>query len=325
MMRLSKKIAAAASAVVLGAVSLAGCGGSSNGSSQTKTTGDSNAAIKLGYVPSTMNNPFWQAILDGVNEQVKGQDVSVQSVDPQADQAKMNDMVGDLIASGVNAIILGPYDTTGVQPALQAASDAGIPVINIDTPVDDQDLVKTVVASDNAKAGALVAEDMMKKLDKGSQIAVVNCPAGQACIDRLDGFKKEAGSYFNIVQELDGKGELSTSLTLTEDILQSNPDVKAIFGVNDPMALGAVQALAAHPEMSDVLVYGVDGSPDGKKAIKDGSMTGTGAQSPQQIGKKAAQAALDVIDGKTIEKSIVVDTFLITKNNVDEYGTDGWQ
>ncbi|KFJ05515.1 sugar ABC transporter substrate-binding protein [Bifidobacterium tsurumiense] len=321
-MKFTRILAATAAAAVLLVGGLSGCG--SSGSSQSNS-GSSSSSIKLGYVPSTMNNPFWQAILDGVNEQIDGKDVSVQSVDPQADQSKMNDMVGDLIASGVNAIILGPYDTTGVQPALQAAADANIPVINIDTPVDAQDLVKTVVASDNEKAGALVAADMKKKLDKGSQVAVVNCPAGQACIDRLNGFKAEAGDYFDIVQELDGKGELSVSLTLTEDILQSNPDVKAIFGVNDPMALGAVQALAAHPEMSGVLVYGVDGSPDGKKAIKDGTMTGTGAQSPNQIGKKAAQAALDVLDGKTVEKNIVVDTFLITKDNVDEYGTDGWQ
>lgn len=322
-MRLSKKIIAAAAAVVLGIGGLGGCG-TSSGTSST-SSGNSSGNIKIGYVPSTMNNPFWQAILDGVEEQTKGQDVSIQTVDPQADQSKMNDMVGDLVASGVNAIILGPYDTTGVQPALQAAADANIPVINIDTPVDDQSLVKTVVASDNAKAGALVAEDMMSKLEKGSEIAVVHCPAGQACIDRLDGFKKEAGDYFKIVQELDGKGELATSLTLTEDILQANPNIKSIFGVNDPMALGAVQALAAHPEMNNVLVYGVDGSPDGKKAIKDGTMTGTGAQSPATIGEKAAQAALDVIGGKTIEKNIVVDTFLVTKDNVDEYGTDGWQ
>ncbi|OZG62713.1 LacI family transcriptional regulator [Bifidobacterium lemurum] len=323
-MSISKKAVAMFAAVAFAVAGLSGCGTSADTSAEG-TTGASDAEIKLGYVPSTMNNPFWQAILDGINEEIDGQSVSVQTVDPQADQSKMNDMVGDLIASGVNAIILGPYDTTGVQPALQAAADAGIPVINIDTPVDDLDLVETVVASDNKKAGALVAEDMMSRLDEGSDIAVINCPSGQACIQRLEGFKEEAGDYFNIVQELDGKGELATSLTLAEDILQSNPDLKAIFGVNDPMALGAVQALAAHPEMSDVLVYGVDGSPDGKAAIKDGTMAGTGAQSPNKIGHEAAKAALDVLDGKEVEKDIVVDTFLVTKDNVDEYGTDGWQ
>lgn len=321
-MRISKRVFASVAAAAV-AIGFAGCG--NNSDTGTTTSGDADAEIQLGYVPSTMNNPFWQAILDGVNEEIEGKGVAVQTVDPQADQSKMNDMVGDLIASGVDAIILGPYDTTGVQPALQAAADANIPVINIDTPVDDLDLVETVVASDNQKAGALVAEDMMDKLDKGSDVAVINCPAGQACIQRLEGFKEKAGDYFNIVQELDGKGELATSLTLAEDILQSNPNLKAIFGVNDPMALGAVQALAAHPEMSDVLVYGVDGSPDGKVAIKDGTMTGTGAQSPNKIGHEAAKAALDVLDGKEVEKNIVVDTFLVTKDNVDEYGTDGWQ
>jgi ribose transport system substrate-binding protein len=323
MMRISKKIFACIAGVAcIGA--LAGCGGTADNTSASNS-GKSDGKIKIGYVPSTMNNPFWQAILDGVNAEIEGKDVSVQTVDPQADQSKQNDMVGDLIASGVDVLILGPYDTTGVQPALQAAADANIPVVNIDTPVVDQDLVKTVVASDNAKAGALVAKAMKAKLDKGSEVAVVNCPAGQACIDRLSGFKKESGDYFKIVQELDGKGELSVSLTLTEDILQSNPGVKGIFGVNDPMALGAVQALKAHPEMKDVLVYGVDGSPDGKKAIKEGTLSGSGAQSPDQIGHKAADAALKVADGKTVEKNIVVDTFLIDSDNVDEYGTDGWQ
>ena len=317
-----RKVLAATAAVALMTLGLTACGAQKDNTTQASKD---DGKITLGYVPTTMNNPFWQAILDGINEEIKGKDIEIQTVDAQADQSKMNDMVGDLIASGVDALILAPYDTTGVKPALEAAKQANIPVINIDTPVVDQDLVETVVASDNAKAGGLVAEDMMSKLPKGSDIAVLHCPAGQACIDRLDGFKEKAGSYFNIVQELDGKGELATSLTLMEDILQANPDVKAIFGVNDPMALGAVQALAAHPEAKDVLVYGVDGSPDGKKAISDGTMTGTGAQSPAQIGQKAAAAALDVLNKKSVEKNIVVDTFLITKKNVDKYGTDGWQ
>src|SRR5699024_3827040 len=133
--------------------------------------------------------PFWQAILEGVEAEL-GNEATVRTVDPQADQARMNDMVGDLIVAGVDVIILGPYDTTGVKPALEAAAAANIPVVNIDTPVVDRDLVATVVASDNNKAGALVAESMMEKLAEGSKVAVLHCPAGQACIDRIDGFKE---------------------------------------------------------------------------------------------------------------------------------------
>lgn len=326
---ISRKLAAIGAAGIIASAGLVGCSSdgssvSSSESSSAMSSTSSDSGITIGYVPTTMNNPFWQAILDGVKEEL-GTSASIKTVDPQADQSKMNDMVGDLIASGVDAIILAPYDTTGVKPALEAAKAAGIPVVNIDTPVADQDLVNTIVASDNAKAGELVAEDMMKKLDKGSKVAVLHCPAGQACIDRLDGFKSVAGDYFDIVQELDGKGELATAMTLTEDILQSDPDVAAIFGVNDPMALGAIQGLSAHPEISNVLVYGVDGSPDGKKAVEAGTMTGTGAQSPATIGKDAAKAAMQLINGETPEKNIVVDTMLITKDNVAQYGTDGWQ
>ncbi|MDC4232509.1 sugar ABC transporter substrate-binding protein [Actinomyces sp. B33] len=320
-----------AAIVAVGMISMSGLVGCSSGPSDTASSGEtttsagnSDSAIKIGYVPTTMNNPFWQAILDGVNEEI-GDAASIQTVDPQADQSKMNDMVGDLISAGVDVIILAPYDTTGVKPALEAAKTAGIPVVNIDTPVVDQDLVNTIVASDNVKAGRLVGEDMKDRLPQGSKVAVLHCPAGQACIDRLEGFKAAVGDYFDIVQELDGKGEVATALTLTEDILQSDPDVKAFFGVNDPMGLGAIQGLAAHPELEGILVYGVDGSPDGKSAIKSGKMTGTGAQSPATIGKEAAKAALQLVKGESPEKNIVVDTMLITGDNVNQYGTDGWQ
>ena len=89
--------------------------------------------------------------------------------------------------------------------------------------------------------------------------------------------------------------------------------------VNDPSAMGAVNALAAHPEMKDVLIYGVDGNPDAKKLILDEKMTGTAAQSPETIEKETIKAAYELLSGKEVEKNIVVDTFLITKKNVEEY------
>ena len=74
-----------------------------------------------------------------------------------------------------------------------------------------------------------------------------------------------------------------------------------------------------------VLVYGVDGSPEIKAFIKSGEVTGTGAQSPINIGKKAAEVAYKILNGESYEKNISVETSLIDKNNVDQYGTEGWQ
>lgn len=281
--------------------------------------------MTFAYAPYTMNNPFWLAVLDGVKEEADKVNVKIVSIDPQNDQARMNDQVGDLVSSKVDAIMFAPIDSAGAKPALEIAKKAGIPVINFDNPVVDQDLVVSVVASDNFKAGVVVGEHMMKQLPKGSKIAVLHLPSGQVCIDRVEGFYKTIGNYFEVVTELDGKGDTGVSLPLAEDILQSTPDLKAFFAVNDPSAIGCIMALKAHPEFKGVLVYGVDGSPNFKKLIEKGDGTATAAQSPITVGKETFKAAYKAVKGEPVQKKIDVPTFLITKENLKEYGVDGWQ
>jgi ribose transport system substrate-binding protein len=279
----------------------------------------------IAYAPTTMNNAFWLALMGPVKAEVEKSGDTLVTIDPQSDQARMNDQIGDLIAQGIDVLLVAPQDSTGVESALQACKDAKIPVVNFDTPVTNTDLVATIIASDNYNAGVVVAKDMMAKLPKGSKVAVMHSPAGGACIQRAKGFYDTIGDYFDVVVELDGKGDTGVTLPLAEDVLQSTPDLKAFFAVNDPSAMGCVNALAAHPEMTGILVYGVDGNPDAKKLIKDGKMTGTAAQSPETIGAESIKAAYTLLAGGTVEKNISVPTFLITAENVDQYGTDGWQ
>lgn len=107
------------------------------------------------------------------------------------------------------------------------------------------------------------------------------------------------------------------------DLLTANPDVVAIFGGNDPTALGAYAAADAAGVAPKI--YGVDGSPDIKALLKDTMIEGTGAQSPITIGKTIAETAYKWLDGETVEEFIPIETFLITADNVDEFGTDAWQ
>lgn len=323
-----------ASAMV--AVLFAGCSGNNGNASSAASSAASEAvsqaessgktgAKKIGFAPTTMNNPYWVCIANTVRKYVESKGGTFVSVDPQNDQSKMNDQIGDLVAQGIDALLVAPIDSTGVKAALEQCKQKNIPVINFDTPVTDKDMVATIVASDNYNAGVVVAKDMMSKLDKGSKIAIMHSPVGQACIDRVDGFKKTVGDYFDIVSTLDGKGDTGVTLPLAEDVIQSTPDLKAFFAVNDPSAIGCAQALKAHDMTGKVLVYGVDGNPDVKTKIKDGSVTGTGAQSPMTMGQKSIEAAYDILDGKTVDKTITIETFLITKDNVDKYGTTDWQ
>jgi ribose transport system substrate-binding protein len=148
----------------------------------------------------------------------------------------------------------------------------------------------------------------------------------QSVTDRTNGFLdalEESGVTFNVVGQQDAQGNQQVANEKATDLLTANPDVVAIFGGNDPTALGAYAA--ADAAGVSPLIYGVDGSPDVKALLKDTMIEGTGAQSPITIGQTIAETAYAWLAGEEVEEYIPIETFLVTADNVDEYGTDGWQ
>ena len=286
----------------------------------------------IGYAPATLNNAFWLAVKDGVEKAIeeKGIEVELVDIDANGDQSILNDGIANLLSSGVDAILCAPADSNAVGSALEQCQQAGVPVINFDTPVPDAEMVETIIASDNYNAGYVVGKDAAEKMDDGAKILVLHSPRASACVQRYEGFVaalEESGKEYTEVNNLDGQGATEVSMTLTADALVADPDLQVIFAVNDPSAMGAINAIqqATVELTNDIMVYGVDGNPDAKKLIESGEMEGTGSQSPETLGYDSMMAAFDVLEGKEIDKEIVVDTFLITAENVAEFGTDGWQ
>jgi ABC-type sugar transport system substrate-binding protein len=107
-------------------------------------------------------------------------------------------------------------------------------------------------------------------------------------------------------------------LDVTENIMQSNPEIKGIFAQNDEMALGAVRALGGRAG-SDVKIVGFDGVEDALKAVQDGKMNATVAQQPDKIGSLGVENAMKVIDGESVPKNIPVEVKLVTKENVSQF------
>lgn len=286
------------------------------------------ADLTIAYVPTTMNNPFWSAMMGGITAEMeaKGMDPSKQlvTVDADSDQATMNNYVYDLINQDVDAIILAPMDCTAVTEALQACADAGIPVINVDTAVDRTDLVVSVIASDNHGAGVQCAEDMMAKLPEGSKIYIMNQPSGSACVQREEGFRETVGDYFEIIGTSDTSGDTATTLPVAEDAITADKDLAGFFCINDMGALGCVQACAAAGR-DDIVIYGVDGNPDFMGYVGDGSATGSSAQQPSVIGSSAVDTALAYLAGETVEPEIVVPVTFITKENIGNFDVSDWQ
>lgn len=332
-MKKTKKVLGIALAAFLIAGLFSGCG-SSNSTAQTSNSSTSTAQTttakpkkhKFGYTCMTMNNPFFQVLEKSIRTEVEKNGDELITMDSAMDVSKQIDQINDMITQGIDAIFLNPVDWEGIRPALEALKKANIPIINFDTQVKDMSYVTAYVGSDNKNAGKVCGEDLVKRFPNGGKIAVLDSPTMNSVNDRISGFMSAInGKGFTIVAQQDAKGDLQTSLKLTEDILQAHSDIVAIMGGNDPTALGALAA-CKEAKLDKILIYGVDGSPDSKAEIaKGGQFVGTGAQSPMQIGVKSVDVAYKILKGENYEKNTPVQTFLINKDNVSQYGTTGWQ
>jgi ribose transport system substrate-binding protein len=281
----------------------------------------------FGATYMTMVNPFFVALDDGIREIVEARGDKLVSYDPGSDQLRQIDQVEDLIRMGVDAIFLNPVDLRLVKPALEAARAAGIPVVNVDAPVADLDLVACLVCSDNVRAGQLIAEDLVSRLPR-ARIALIEHLGAKSAIDRTVGFLgilAARGSAYSVVARNSSDGNIEQALVAMETILRTGARVDAVFATNDPMATGTVAALESAGAAAGVLVYGVDGAPYAKKMVAEGRMAATAAQSPVEIGRSAAEAAYRILSGEAVEREILVPISLIDSSNVALYGAEGWQ
>ncbi len=257
---------------------------------------------------------------------VEGNGDTLISMDPGNDSNTQIDQIEDMISRGVEIMFVNPVDADGIIPALDMLKDAEVTMFGFDTEVGDMSYLTSYAGSDNYNAGYVCGEDLAKKCPDGGDILVLDSPTMQSVTDRTNGFLKgieDSGVTFNVVGQQDAQGNQQVANEKATDLLTANPDVVAIFGGNDPTALGAYAA--ADAAGVSPLIYGVDGSPDVKALLKDTVLEGTGAQSPITIGKTIAETAYAWLNGETVEEYIPIETFLVTADNVDDYGTDGWQ
>ena len=331
--------------------SLAACGSGTSGTTTAAADGAADAAgeasseakapaaedaaaggekhYKFGYTCMDGTNPFFVTIQDKMKELVEAKGDEIIFTDPGNDVTKQISQVEDMLSQNLDGLFMNPVDAEGIIPALDQAKEAGVPMVGFDTEVGDMSYLISYTGSDNYNAGKVTSEDLVKKMPDGGPIIVLDSPTMQSVTDRTQGFLDAIdGHGFEIVAQQDAKGNLQEAMGIAEDLLQAHSDVVAIFGGNDPTALGALAAAnAAGLEKGKCLIYGVDGSPDVKSELASGEslMEGTGAQSPMAIAEKAVEIMYDYLGGETVDERYPVETFLITADNVADYGTDGWQ
>ena len=293
------------------ALSMAGCSAVSidgeEGSTSASASAEGSGAI--GFSVSTLNNPFFVTLSEGAEAKAEEEGVEMIVVDAGDDAAKQTSDIEDLISRNISVLIVNPVDSDAVAPIVQDAVSQGIKVVSVDRVVNGVD-VDCVIASDNVEGARMATEYLVSLVGEGAKVAELEGVNGaSATIDRGEGFHLVADEQLEVAAKQTANFSRSEGMTVMENILQANPDIKGVFAHNDEMALGAVEAIGS----GDIVVVGFDATDDALAAIEAGRMAATVAQKPDLMGATAVETAISLINGETVEKEIPVEVELITQ------------
>lgn len=314
--------------VYIGAVAIAfalpACSAKSDSSTSSTTTNTSEGASPaasdtagagagktIGVSIQNREAQFYQDMESGMKSEAAKYGYAVVVVDASRDNSKQQSQVEDFISQKVAAIVLTPYDSQAIGSAIVEANKAGVPVFTADIANgSSQGKVVSHIASDNVQGGGQAAKLLCAALGKaGGSVAIIDEPEVSSVQDRVKGFKAGLAAgcpTVKVVADIDGGGERAKASSSMEDILQAHKDLKGVFGINDDSALGAAKAIDAAGATGKVVVVGYDATPEGRTAIKAGSMYGDAIQHPDQIGSKTIDAIHDYFDKKTPAAKIAV-------------------
>jgi ribose transport system substrate-binding protein len=299
---------------------LTGCG-----DKPAKTADSQPSAPKMhgtiGVSLLTLDNPFFKVIGDNITAEGRkhGYDTIIVSADK--DVAKQGNQIKDFIVKKVSAIVLSPCDSKSIVPVIQEANAAGIPVFTVDIPCNEPGVkIVTQIATDNYGGGKEAGHAMIEALgEAGGKIAVLHFKQAESCQLRVKGFREVIDAHnaggtakIDIVTELESGGAKDMGYKAAEDALQAHSDLRGIFAINDPAALGARAALEKAGK-TQVLIIGFDGQPEGKQAIKDGKIYADPIQFPDKMGVQIVDAIVRHSKGETLPAQMLIPTSLYRK------------
>jgi ribose transport system substrate-binding protein len=296
---------------------VAGCGGQLSG-------GENEDEVKIGFVPKSLNQEFWVNTKKGAEAGGREADAQVitQAAGSDLEIAEQIDIVENMLAQHIDALVIAPSSADLLKPVLERAAEE-IPVVLVDSDIPDWKPKTAYVGTENVVGGRKAGKYIASKLDEGGTLAVIaGIPGSQVGIDRVEGLKQgleEGGGGVEIVKEIPGNFEREQSVGAMEDILQTNPDVDAVFCANDQMALGAIEAIAARKKTDDIMLVGFDGALEATQKIIAGDMEATVAQDPYGMGKIGVETARAKLAGESVKRKVDTGARLITPENAEKY------
>lgn len=280
----------------------------------------------VGLVMKSLGNEFFKQMEEGAvaHAQERG-DVELVplGIQSETDLGAQIELVENLIARNVDAIVIAPADSRALVPALARAVNQGIEVVNIDVKLDDDAMAQAgvdipFVGPDNVAAAKMVGEKLAQTLGEGANVILLEgLPGAANAIQRAQGFTEaaEAGDL-NLVASQTANWETDQAFELVNNLLTVNSDVVGIMASNDSMALGAVRAVASQGQSDQITIVGFDNLPAVQPLICDGTMLATLDQFGSQQAADGIDVALGMIGGEERSGWIKTEVKLITKEDL---------
>jgi ribose transport system substrate-binding protein len=287
--------------------------------------------IKVGYCTPSLNAPFYVVLTQYIQKYTEGYGMKFVSADGQDDIIKQITSLEDLIAAGVNVLILNPLDHKALVPAVNATVKSGVPVFIVDSAIDPSANYVTSIQADNEGNGELIGEWIVKKMGRTKiKAALISGSQGNPVgrekrLGFIRGFAEtqlmtQANIDLTIVSQGWGNWTNNGGLKAMEDILVANPDINLLVAENDAMGMGALKAINESGKTADITVAGFDGQKEAYELIKEGKFGATALNSPEELARLVVEAVVKYLNGeRQIDKIIFTTPVLITKENVERY------
>ncbi|MGX1174459.1 substrate-binding domain-containing protein [Pseudomonas sp. R151218B TE3479] len=280
---------------------------------------------EIAVIVKSANSNYWQNVQKGAQAAAKelpNMTVTFQGPASESAVADEVNMVVNAVNRKVSGIVLAAADPDALVPAIKQAWEAHIPVVLIDSTIstDGDAYYQSFLSTDNTRAGELCAQRMIEKVGKTGKIAVMSyVPGAGSEIGRVGGFINYIKQHSNltIVGPFYSQSQMANALNQTTDVLASNPDLKGIYGANEPTAVGMARGIAQAGKAGKLMAIGFDGNEDLQNFVKDGTLDSIIVQSSYKMGLDSVTAVAKVIAGTAVPKNIDTGVLLIDKSNID--------
>lgn len=275
--------------------------------------------VRIAVVPKGTTVDFWLSVKAGAEKagEEEGVEIIWRGPAEETDVAGQMAILENFISSRVNAIVMAACDSKAMLTIVEKARKADIPLITIDSGVEDESV--PFIATDNEKGAALAARTLVKLIGGKGKVGLIPfVPGAATSIMREEGFRKEIKKHpgVRLVRTIFSHSDVAKGMSAAEDMLTAVPDLKGIFAANEPGAIGAAQALEQRGVAGKVKLVAFDAADSEIEALKRGTIQALIVQNPFKMGYEGVRAAMKALRGEQVPKRVDTGVTVVTRENL---------